>query len=267
MRTELAPLAAERQRSHFGQTHSHAARGSFDTSAARRFLELLAAPRSGCIELRVLKSKFDRQGKVCRGEDSGDGFAGTTIAGWFDDNERLLAEARRLSGVSGYVSINPVRLDLLARADNRLMRARHTTRDADIVCLRWLFLDIDPIRPAEISSSSAELASAVARRDAILSDHPEIAAKSAWGSSGNGAWILVRLPDYPNDPPHTKLLARALAVFDHKYSDNTVKIDTATANPSRLIGLPGTIKAKGCNRPERPWRPVTIDGIGLHSRE
>ena len=172
-----------------------------------------------------------------------------------------------MSGVSGYVTFNPVRSDLLARADNRLARARHTTRDADVLCLRWLYLDIDPLRPAEISSTDTELAAAIQRRDAILGDHPEIAASSAWGSSGNGAWILVRLPDYPSDPTHAALLAKALASFDHKYSDHTVRIDTATVNPSRLIGLPGTLKAKGCNRPERPWRRVTLDGIGTQSRE
>jgi hypothetical protein len=150
----------------------------------------------------------------------------------------------------------------LARSDNHLTRARHTTRDADVLCLRWLYLDIDPVRPPEISSTDAELAAAIQRRDAILCDHPEFAAAGAWGCSGNGAWILVRLPDYPNDSPHAALLAKTLATLDKKYSDDTVRIDTATANPARLIGLPGTLKAKGCSRPERPWRRVTLDGIG-----
>jgi hypothetical protein len=235
---------------------------AFDSPAARRFLKVLSAPRLGCIELRVLRAAFDRQGRVCRGDDSGGGFGGSTLAGWFDNDEPLIKEAHRLRGVSGYVTFNPVRADLLARSDNRLSRARHTTRDADILCLRWLYLDIDPVRPAEISSTEAELAAAIQRRDAILGDHPELAASGAWGSSGNGAWALVRLPDYPNDPHHAALLSRALAALDQKYSDAAVRIDTATANPARLIGLPGTLKAKGCNRPERPWRRVTLDGIG-----
>jgi hypothetical protein len=228
----------------------------FDAAAARRFLEISQAPRAGCTELRVLRGAFDRQGRVGRGDESRGGFAGVTLAGWFDDH-----------GVSGYVTINPVRLDLMARSDSRLTRARHTTRDADVLCLRWLYLDIDPLRPAEISSTDAELAAAIDRRDAILGDHPELAAVSLWGCSGNGAWILGRLPDYPNDPPHAALLARALFTFDQKYSDNIVRIDTATANPSRLIGLPGTVKAKGSHRPERPWRNVTLDGIGTPNAE
>jgi hypothetical protein len=234
----------------------------FDARAARRFLEVLTAPPVGCVELRVLRATFDRQGRVCRGDSSGAGFGGGTLAGWFDDIDRLINEAHKLRDVSGYVTVNPVRSDLLARSDHRLSKSRHTTRDLDVVCLRWLYLDIDALRPADISSTEAELSAAIRRRDAILGDHPALAASGAWGCSGNGAWVLVRLPDYPNDPPHAALLARALATLDNKYSDNTVRIDTATANPARLIGLPGTVKVKGCHRPERPWRPVTLDGIG-----
>jgi hypothetical protein len=48
-----------------------------------------------------------------------------------------------------------------------------------------------------------------------------------------------------------------------KHSDRSVVVDAATVNPARLIGLPGTIKAKGSPRPDRPWRPVTLDGVSL----
>jgi hypothetical protein len=239
----------------------------FDATAACLFLDLLQTPRTGCVEMRVLRAVVDRQGRVCRGDDIGGGFGGSTIAGWFDDGQRLIDEARRLRGISGYVTFNPVRSDLLARSDNRLSRARHTTRDDDVLCLRWLYLDIDALRPAEISSTEAELLAAIKRRDAILGDHPDFAASGAWGCSGNGAWILVRLADYPNDSHHATLLVRALAALDRQYSDNIVRIDTATANPARLIGLPGTLKVKGCNRLDRPWRRVTLDGLGTQRFE
>jgi hypothetical protein len=237
-------------------------RPDLDAKVARRFLATLAAPGIGCVEMRVLRAAFDRQGWMRRGEDLSAGFGGMTLAGWFDDHERLLGQARRLRGVSGYVTINPVRRDLLARSDNVMTRAKHTTRDEDIICLRWLYLDIDPLRPPDISSTEAELTAALQRRDAILDDHPKLAASAVWGSSGNGAWILVRLPDYPNDPPHAALVARGLTTFDRSYSDAVVKVDTATANPARIMCLPGTWKTKGSNRPERPWRRVTLDGIG-----
>jgi hypothetical protein len=233
-----------------------------DPTVARRFLSTLAAPWTGCVELRVLRGMFDRRGDVHRADRLGTSHGGSTLAGWYDDLDRLAAQSRRLRTVSGYVTINPVRPDLLARSDNRLGRARHTTRDEDVVCLRWLYLDIDPKRPPDVSSTDAELAAAVARRDALLAGQPELAASALWGRSGNGAWILVRLPDYPNDAVHRGLIAETVRTLAREYDDDAVVIDTATVNPSRLIGLPGTLKAKGSHRPDRPWRLATLDGAG-----
>jgi hypothetical protein len=145
-----------------------------DALVARRFLAALTAPWIGCVELRVLRGVFDRRGDVQRADRVGTSFAGSTLAGWYDDIDRLAAQSRRLQTVSGYVTINPVRADLLARSDNRLGRARHTTRDEDVLCLRWLYLDIDPARPPDVSSTDADLAAAVARRDDFLDDQPEL---------------------------------------------------------------------------------------------
>jgi hypothetical protein len=225
-------------------------------------LQLLQAPEVGCIELRVLHAGFDRQGHVRRALELGQASGGSTLAGWYTGIERLTAQARKLRGVSGYVTINPVRLDLLARCDHRLCRIRHTTRDVDVAVLRWLFLDIDPVRPPDISSTDAECEAALARRDEILNGEPDLASSALWGCSGNGAWILVRLPDYPNDPLHRALVTQTVRAISGKYSDATVQVDQATVNPARLIGLPGTLKAKGSPRPDRPWRMVTLDGIG-----
>jgi hypothetical protein len=232
-----------------------------DPGVMRRFLELLRMPVIGCTELRILRAAVDRRGHIRAAEVVGDQ-RGSTLAGWYDDIERLTQQARRLRGISGYVTINPVSSELLARCDNRLGRAKHTIRDVDIACLRWLFLDIDPVRPPDISATEAELAAAISRRDAILSQHPELAAAALWGCSGNGGWILVRLPDYPNDPAHRTLVAEATRILAQRHSDCSVVVDPATVNPARLIGLPGTIKAKGSSRPDRPWRPVTLDGVG-----
>jgi hypothetical protein len=234
----------------------------FDPVMALRFLEFLGSPQAGCIELRVLRVICDRRGLIVRAQDGSSSFGGSTMAGWFDDLRRLVTEAKRLRGVSAYVSINPVSVDLMGRSDNRLSRVRHTTRDSDIVCLRWMYLDIDPVRAPDISSTANELAAALARRDAILGDHPELATSALWGQSGNGGWILIRLPDYPNDPAQRTVVSDAVGVIARVYSDGAVKIDTATLNPGRLIGLPGTLKAKGSPRPDRPWRLVTLDGVG-----
>jgi hypothetical protein len=230
----------------------------------KQFLTLLSAPQEGCVELRVIQAGWDRQGNIRRAVDLGLHQGGSTLAGWYTDLDRLAASARRLRNVSGYVTINPVQPDLLARSDHRQSRVRHTSRDQDIVCLRWLYLDIDPVRPPDISSTDAERDKAVARRDAILGDHPDLADWGLWGCSGNGAWVLVRLRDYPNNPDNKALVAEAVQLISRRYSNADVLIDPATVNPARLIGLPGTLKAKGSSRPERPFRLVTLDGVGSH---
>ena len=66
-----------------------------------------------------------------------------------------------------YFTINPVNPDLLARANNRFVESRTATSDADIVCRRWLFIDLDPKRPSGISSSDAELDAARSMADEI----------------------------------------------------------------------------------------------------
>jgi hypothetical protein len=171
---------------------------------------MLRAPGVGCTELRILRAVVDRRGSIRASESAEGGPRGATLAGWYNDIERLAAHARRLRGVSGYITVNPVTSDLLARSDHLLSRVKHTTRDCDIVCLRWLFLDIDPVRPPDISATDAELAAALARRDRVLKAYPELAMAALWGCSGNGGWILVRLPDYPNDRPHRDLVARVV---------------------------------------------------------
>ena len=75
--------------------------------------------------------------------------------------------------------------------------------------------------------------------------------------------MLVRLPDYANDPDHARWWPTRCGLIAGRYSDTSVIVDTATVNPARLISLPGSIKAKGSSQPDRPWRRVTLDGMGF----
>ena len=103
-------------------------------------LEFLIEP-GGVAELRVLNTNQ------------------ATISGYFDDTERLVAQAKQWSGKAPgvYVTLNPVDPILLARAVNRLKTyAKHTTSDSDILKRRWLPLDFDPVRPSGISSTDRE---------------------------------------------------------------------------------------------------------------
>ncbi|QEH33964.1 hypothetical protein OJF2_24970 [Aquisphaera giovannonii] len=223
-----------------------------DPEQTRRFLGYLLEPGS-CLEIRIFKARFTRTGFI--GPD--DRYS-TTLAGWFDDADAAVADLGRLQGVSAYVTVNPIRDDLLSRTCNRVAKQRSTSADADVAAVRWLYLDLDPVRPADISATEPEHAAALSLRDKILAENPEIAEAAHYGSSGNGAWILVRIEDL--DPTEgTKHVGAALDWFARTYSTDAVVVDTATRNPARVMCCVGTIKAKGSDTLKRPWRTATID--------
>src|SRR2546422_1499884 len=86
-----------------------------------------------------------------------------TVSGYYDDEgrEALVREAATWSGRAPgvYVIPNPVHRDLLARAVNRVryyVKRGDATGDVDILRRRWLYIDVDPRRPAGISSTDAQ---------------------------------------------------------------------------------------------------------------
>jgi hypothetical protein len=238
---------------------------AFDGAACRRFLAALLAARPtgpdgeprGCVEVRVPGATGARGDFI----DPGERYS-QTYALWSDDPHRVAAQCGRLRGVSAYVTLNPVDPALLCRnrgaGGPRLAPHRDTTQDVDILCVAWLYIDIDPVRPKGISATADEHAAALALRDRILGGEPEIAAAALWGSSGNGAWILARVAPMPVGPGQQAVKA-ALHILAERYGKkgrDPVYVDTGTYNPSRIMCLPGTVKCKGAHDRERPWRVV-----------
>lgn len=82
-----------------------------------------------------------------------------TVSGYFTNERELDAAIAPYDGKvkAIYVTMNPVKRDLLARAPNRLIKgAKITTTDAEIIRRVWLLIDLDPIRKAGTSSTDAE---------------------------------------------------------------------------------------------------------------
>jgi hypothetical protein len=206
-----------------------------------------------------------------------DGFAGGPgiVFGYFDNHEAFGKAADALEEAKGhgiYFTLNPVLPDLLARAANRLKAAdgkTPSTSDKEIRVIRWLPVDLDPIRPSGISSSDAELAEAIALRRQIeswMSDvlgwDPEVRAMS-----GNGAHLVYRLPDElplanrenPSDDPSVKRIRQALAAINSHCENKAVDIDMKVFNPSRIWKLYGTTGRKGDSTPTRPHRKSYIE--------
>jgi hypothetical protein len=182
-----------------------------------------------------------------------------TLSGYFDDLERLVAEAARIRGAQGiYITLNPPDPAVLARCANRVRGAGvgAATSDADIVARRWLPIDADPIRPAEISASEVE-------HDAALGAARRIRAALAepgWpepllADSGNGGHLLY-LVELPRDDDG--LVERVLAALAARFDDDRVRVDVKVYNPARIWKLYGTVACKGDHTPDRPHRLARI---------
>ena len=188
-----------------------------------------------------------------------------TISGYYDDLDALVHAALRLDArldLPGiYITPNPVNPALLARAANRTVeRAKHTTSDADIVRRRWLLVDLDPVRPAGVSSTDAEHAAALSLARAArdwLAEHGIGRDSVALADSGNGAHLLVRV-ELANDAAAAELCKRCVAALDLCLSSDAVHVDTTTCNAARIWKLYGTVARKGDDMPDRPHRRARI---------
>jgi hypothetical protein len=181
-----------------------------------------------------------------------------TISGYFKDFGEFARAVERLedcryTGV--YCTANPVNPALLARADHKLKSfAENTTCDADIVCRRWMLVDLDPKRPAGISSSDAEHAAALdlARqmRDEL---HAEGWPEPVFSDSGNGAHLLYPI-DLPNDPEAADLIKRCLRALAARFNTDVIAVDEGMYNAPRIFKAYGTTARKGDNTEDRPHR-------------
>lgn len=208
-------------------------------------LKLFAEPGQA-VELRVPKVD-GRRNRIDRG--------------YFDDIEKLaqaaLAYDGRANGV--YFTINPVNPDLLARAYNRVEEwAGTSTSDKDILRRKILYVDIDPDRPAGISSTDEEHEQAIQRAYTIR----DWLSRRGWpepvvGDSGNGARLDYRI-DLPNDNDARDLVKKCLTALAITFDDESVHIDTEVENAARIAKVYGTLATKGDDIPSRPHRRSQI---------
>ena len=184
-----------------------------------------------------------------------------TLSGYFNDKWLLADAAARVSGKAPgvYITINPVRRDLLARAANRLVPyAKRTTTDADIVRRRWFGVDFDAVRPAGISATDGEHNAALDRaQQAKTWLQSQGFPDPIFADSGNGGHLLFKI-DLPNDKTSAKLLKRCLNALALRLNDGKVEVDPRTFNASRIWKVYGTLAAKGTNTAHRPHRRAAL---------
>jgi hypothetical protein len=127
-----------------------------------------------------------------------------------------------------------------------------------VLCRRWLLIDIDPTRPADVSATDAEKAAA----SLVVSSVLDYLTALGWpapviNDSGNG-WHLLYRVDLPNDNLSQQIIKSLLLALAEKFDTEAAHIDKATHDAPRPCKLPGTWARKGENTPDRPHRIARI---------
>ena len=210
----------------------------------KRALDLLCIP-GNVFEVRIPKTK-----------------AGT-ISGYFNDTAKAASSIAGLNGKhqSIYMTMNPVEPALIARCENTTALTHVTTTDAEITRRNWFLIDLDPKRPAGISSTAEELNAAKERGAAIV----EWLSSIGWpepfqACSGNG-WHLMYRCDEPNDDAARVDFEFATKMLSSIFTDDVVDVDTTSFNSARVWKVYGTISMKGSSTAERPHRVATLQYV------
>lgn len=208
------------------------------TKQIGKFLSLLIKPGS-VFEIRAPKCRVG-PGKEFRG----------TASGFFTYDQideaaaQLVARDAECLAAGWFVTLNPVKKDLLALAAGRIERqAAATTSDADIDRRTCLLIDIDPMRKPGTSATDEEVVAAVsAAKEVARHLHSLGWAEPIVTMSGNGAALIFGV-DLPTDDGG--LVERVLKFLAGRFDTDLVKIDTSVHNPARITKVIGTTARKG----------------------
>lgn len=228
---------------------------SLTFTTARKWLEVL-----GSIETAGVIEVCEMAGK------------GPEVVGYFDnykDAANAITQLERKNG-NVYVTLNPAKPELLARASNRLKQNNFNnkierTKDHEILADHWFFIDIDPKRASGISSTNDELKAARETGIAVkewlfqvgIPEHSIVTAQS-----GNGVYLLIRTYPYPISEEHRDHKRAILNYIADLFQSQAVDIDRSVFNAARLVAAIGTTKRKGDSTEARPHRKSSVGFIG-----
>lgn len=173
-----------------------------------------------------------------------------------DEVPGALSQISKYKGI--YVTANPCKPELLARAAYKVTSAnsRPTTTDTEILKRKWLLVDCDAQRSTGISSSDEEHQAALETAKSIRESLKDSMGwpEPIWTDSGNGSQLMYRI-DLPSDDGG--LVQRILHALSQA-NDDRVNVDISVFNPARIWRLPGTMNCKGDSIPSRPHRMAHI---------
>lgn len=178
-------------------------------------------------------------------------------SGYFKGADKLLTELEMLpdNGGNVYITLQDINDSCYNREQHdRILFGKTTTTDGDISGYSHLLIDLDPVRPAGIGSTDAQLAAAHDTAATVYKylqgeGFPEPIASM----SGNGWHLLYRVV-LDNTDENAQLIRGCLQALDMMFSNAAVKVDTTVFNPSRVCKLYGTYACKGADTAETPHR-------------
>ena len=162
-------------------------------------------------------------------------------------------EALRLNdrGFNIYIMMNPIKSSFSGSA----------AKDDDISYRDLLLIDIDRAEMKKEPATTAEVEAAGALAETVMAYLHHLSL--GWSEpirvmSGNGHHLYYILPGFPNDAEKKLEFKSLLKELAAKFDNETVKIDTAVFNASRITKVVGTIARKGIESEGRPYRMARV---------
>lgn len=212
----------------------------YDEDMIRRTISLLK-PNNELFEVRII----------------GKGNKKRIISGYFTDADTLIKQFDTIDprSVNTYITINKVNEDCYAREQHDCFRQTDAnTHDHEVDAYEWLFVDLDPERISEVSSSDEELKEAKNLSDKVYAYMMQLGFNEPIRAmSGNGHHLLYKI-DLANTDENKALVERCLINLAAMFNNGKVKIDIVNHNQSRVCKLYGTLAQKGSNTKQRPHR-------------
>lgn len=189
-----------------------------------------------------------------------------TYSGYFKSADDLIEafqrDIREYANCNIYITLNYLNDECYSRLQRNkfLQKTKATTSDNDVQGYEWLFIDVDPHRSTEVSSSEEQVGQAKEIGNKVYTFMKNIGFYDpVFGFSGNGVHLLYRV-NMRNSPENIALIKSCLQVLDMFFSTDAVQIDLKNFNPGRVCKLYGTEAQKGANTEERPHRMSKVIG-------
>ena len=187
-----------------------------------------------------------------------------TWSGYFRSVENLINCIEPFSNsphTQLYFTLNHIKEDCYSRTQREKIIQIYrepTTSDVDIDGRTFVLIDLDPKRPAGVSSSNEQLTHAYQKAIDIYNFLKQQGFYDPIiGMSGNGYHLYI--PCFIGvESEKTEIVKKFLQVLSMLFSDENVEVDEKVYNLARISKLPGTFACKGDNTPDRPWRQSEI---------